>query len=167
MENIREGKLKMKPKYYFILGSVLTFVGLVFSIFASVLLVGLMRFALRVRGPMAEMKFNMMLNAFPWWAPVFAILGLVLGIWLIRKYDFSYKINFKLIVIGGILVVLAAGWMIDVVGFNDALIRRGPAKGMMQRHFLPSSIEYRPNPFVDPIGFEPMTSSLQMRRSTN
>ncbi len=134
MDQIHEEKIKMRPKVYFILGSILAFVGLVSSVVVSVFLVGLIRFSLRTHGPMASYRLDQILSSFPWWAPVLAIAGLIAGIWLLRKYDFSFKINFKVVIIGFILAVISGGWVIDSIGLNDALTRRGPMQGMMRQY---------------------------------
>ena len=131
----------MRPKAYFIAGSILTFVGLVSSVVVSVFLVGLIRFSLRTHGPMASYRFDQILSSFPWWAPVLAIVGLVVGIWLLRKYDFSFKVNFKIVIIGFILAVIVGGWFIDSVGLNDVLIRRGPMQGMMRQYMQDNNIQ--------------------------
>lgn len=134
MSKIREGKIKTRPKIYFILGSLLAFLGLVSSIVVSVFLFGLMRFLSRAHGPMGEYRLEQLLSSFPWWAPVFAVLGLISGIWLLRRYDFSYKIDFKIIIAGFILAIISAGVLIDMTGVNDTWVRRGPMKGMMQKY---------------------------------
>lgn len=143
MDQIHEEKIKMRPKAYFILGSILTFVGLVSSVVVSIFLVGLIRFSLRLHGPMASYRLDQILSSFPWWAPVLAIVGLVAGIWLLRKYDFSFKVNFKVVIIGFILAVIVGGWIIDSVGLNDALIRRGPMRGMMRQYMQDNIIQSR------------------------
>ncbi len=90
---------------------------------------------------MGECRLNQLLSSFPWWMLVLAILGLIIGIWLLRRYDFSYKINFKIIIVGVIFAIIVAGWLIDMIGLNDILIRRGPMKGMMKRYFQEKSIQ--------------------------
>ncbi|OGZ06079.1 MAG: hypothetical protein A2845_01540 [Candidatus Lloydbacteria bacterium RIFCSPHIGHO2_01_FULL_49_22] len=134
MGKIHGEQIKPRPKIYFILGSLLTFLGLVSSIVVSVFLFGLLRFLSRSHGPMGEYRLEQFLSSFPWWAPVFAILGLVLGIWLLRRYDFSYKIDFKIIIAGFIVAIITAGILVDMTGVNDAWVRRGPAKEMMQKY---------------------------------
>jgi hypothetical protein len=136
MKKIRGGEVKMKPKYYFIIGSILSFLGLVSSLVTSVFLVALTRFAFRSRGGiMAEYKFEQMIETFPWWAPVFAIVFLFIGIKLIRRYDFSYKKNFIYVAIWFALAVFAAGLAFDMTGLNDIWIQRGPMKGIMKPYF--------------------------------
>ncbi len=140
MEQIHKGKVKMKPRWYFIIGSILTLVGLVFSITTSVFFVGLLRFALRSHGMMREYKIDQMVTNFPWWTMALAILTFVLGIWLLKKYDFSYKINPWHIVVGLILAVAIAGWTIDVIGINDTLSKKGPMKNMMRGYMKEKTI---------------------------
>ncbi|MFA6194611.1 MAG: hypothetical protein WC719_02615 [Patescibacteria group bacterium] len=125
MGEIRHGKLKMRPKLYFIIGSVLVFVSLILSTLSSVFLFGLIRFSLRSHGPMGQYRFEQLLASFPWWAVVSAILGLIIGLWLIRKYDFSYKINFKIIIIGFAAAIIMAGYLVDAIGLNDVFSRQG------------------------------------------
>ncbi|MFA6094673.1 MAG: hypothetical protein WC757_02190 [Candidatus Paceibacterota bacterium] len=144
MDQIHNNKIKMRPRIYFILGSVLTFVGLVSSVIVSIFLVGLMRFSFRSHGPMGSFRLDQMLSNFPWWAPVLAVIGLVAGLWLLRRYDFSFKINFKLIIIGLVLAVIAGGFIIDAVGLNNVLIRRGPMKGIMRQYIQDNNIQIGP-----------------------
>ncbi len=141
MNQIHQDKIKMRPKIYFIIGSIFTFIGLVASILTSIFLVGLMRFSLRAHGPMKEYRLEQILSSFPWWAPAVAILGLIVGIWLISRYDFSYKINFKIIIIGFIVAILTTGWIIDVIGLNDILARKGPMKKILTPCFQQNNIE--------------------------
>ena len=98
MDQIRNDKIKMKPKIFFIIGSIFTFMGLVSSVVFSVFLVGLIRFSLRSHGPMASYRFDQMLSSFPWWAPIFTVVGLFLGIWMLRRYDFSFKLNTRFLI---------------------------------------------------------------------
>jgi hypothetical protein len=73
--------------------------------------------------------------------PIFAILGLITGIWLLRKYDFSYKINFKVIVISFVVAIIVAGWVIDMIGLNDVLFRQGPRQGIMRQYLQENNIQ--------------------------
>ena len=141
MDQIHEEKIKMKPRVYFIAGSILTFMGLVSSVVISAFLVGLIRFSLRTHGPMASYRLDQILSSFPWWTPVLAIVGLIVGIWLLRKYDFSFKINFKVVIVGFILAVIVGGLVIDSIGLNDALIRRGPMQGIMRQYMEDNNIQ--------------------------
>jgi hypothetical protein len=135
MNQIHQGRAKMKPKIYFVIGSILTFVGLISSVIVSTFLIGLTRFSLRTHGKMGEYRFDQMISNFPWWTVLLAILSLIIGIWLIRQYDFSYKKNPWIIITGFILAIVFAGFIIDMTGLNDTMFRSGPMKGMMKNYF--------------------------------
>jgi len=136
MNQIHQGKIKMKPKIYFIIGSILTFFGLISSIIVSIFLFGLIRFSLRSHGPMGQYRFEQIVSDFPWWIILFAIISLIIGVWLIKQYDFSYKKQPVMIILGFIVTIIITGWVIDMTGLNDNLIRKnGPMKGMMRNYF--------------------------------
>jgi len=141
MDRIHHDKIKMHSKAYFVVGSFLAFIRLVASMITSVFLVGLIRFSLRTHGPMGEYRLDQMISSFPWWMVASAILGLVIGIWLLRRYDFSYKINFKVIVVGFVVAIIVAGWIIDMTGLNDILFRQGPGQGIMRQYFQENNIQ--------------------------
>ncbi len=134
MSKIDHGQIKMKPKAYFVAGSVITFIGLVFTIIFSTFLIGLIRFSLRTHGPMGQYRFDQMLSNFPWWTAIFAVMALILGISLIKHYDFSYKIKPVVLIAGFIIAIFIAGLITDMTGLNDNLSRQGPMKGMMRPH---------------------------------
>lgn len=134
MDQIHNEKIKMRPRIYFLVGSAATFIGLASSVVVSIFLVGLMRFFLRSHGPRGSQRLDQILSSFPWWMLVSAVLGLIVGVWLLRKYDFSFKINFKLVILGFILAIIVGGWVVDIIGLNDILVRRGPMQGIMRRY---------------------------------
>ena len=132
MSQIQTNQIKMKPKIFFIVGSVFTFIGLVASMMTSVFLVGLLNFSLRSHGPMGQYRFENLLLNFPWWTTIFAFISLLIGILIMRKYDFAHKIKPLHLIVGLILAVIIAGWLIDLTGINDSLSRKGPMQGMMR-----------------------------------
>jgi hypothetical protein len=134
MEKIHSKNIRMQPKIYYIFGSALVFISLVFSILSSIFLISLTRFALKTHGPMGQFRLEQLLSSFPWWAPIFAIIGLIIGIKIMRKYDFSYKLNFPLLVIGFILAVVISGWTIDYLTLDTIWFKQGPMRGVMQQY---------------------------------
>ncbi len=131
MNKIKNGEAKMKSKLYFFLGSTIATIGFIFLITTLVFLINLIIFSLRTHGPMGDIRFEKLISSFPWWAPVIAIIGVSFGIWILKKFDFSYKKNFIFIVTGFILAIIVAGWFIDYLGFNN-LIERGPMRDLYQ-----------------------------------
>lgn len=143
MEQIHEQKIQVKSKIYFLLGSVLMFISLVLAFVTTVFLISLTSFVLRAHGPMKEYRLEQMLSSFPWWAPVLAIVGIGIEIWLLRKYDFSYKRNFKVVVIGVVAVIVLAVFIIDYFKLDDIWFRHGPMRGMM-RQYIENKEPFRP-----------------------
>jgi hypothetical protein len=134
MSQIKSGKISMKPKWYFVAGSLLMFGSIVVLSAIAIFLINLTIFALKPHyGPGAEMRVDMLINSFPWWAPILTITGIILAIWLLRKYDFSYRKNFPLIILSFILAVIIGAVFIDVLGFNDLFARRGPMRGFYRQ----------------------------------
>jgi hypothetical protein len=144
MDQIHNHKLKMRPRIYFMIGSIFTFAGLIASVVLSIFFIGLTQFSLRTHGPMGQYRLNQILSDFPWWAPIFAAIGLVAGIWLLRRYDFSYKINFKIIIIASILAIVVGVWIVEVTGLGDTLICKGPMQGIMSQYLQDNNIQKSP-----------------------
>jgi hypothetical protein len=134
MGKIREGKLTMRPRAYFIVGSFFMVGGLTASIVASIFFVSLTKFALRTHGPMGQYRWEQLVSSFPWWAPLLAIVGLGVGLWLLRQYDFSYKNNPWIVVGGFVVAIIIAGWIMDTTGLNEIWLRRGPMQGLMKSY---------------------------------
>jgi uncharacterized membrane protein YdcZ (DUF606 family) len=134
ISQIKGGKIKMKPKWYFLLGSTFITIALIGLIIGSTFLVSLITFSLKTHGPMGAIRFERLLNSFPWWAPILTIIGFALGIILLKKYDFSYKKNF-ITILGIIFIsILLSGFLIDHFGFDDLWIKRGPMRKFYQRY---------------------------------
>ena len=118
--------------------------GAVYILLLTMFFVGLIRFTFRSHGPMGSYRLEQILTQFPWWALGLAVVGLICGIWLIRRYDFSFKISFRLLIIGFLLAVLVGGLIVDISGLNDLLLRRGPMRGMMRQYLQENSMDGRP-----------------------
>jgi hypothetical protein len=134
MGKIKSDEIKIKPKWLFVLGSLALIGGLTALIVQSVFLVSLMTFSLRTHGPMGAIRYDQLLSNFPWGAPIVAALGIGLGIWLLKRYDFSYKKNFLLIATGFVLAVLLAGLLINYLGIDGLWMNRGPMRGLYERY---------------------------------
>lgn len=135
MSQIKQGKIKIKPKGYYIIGSILTFIGTIFSIITSSFLFGLLRFSMRSHyGRGVQYKINEAISNFPWWIFILAIASIALGLWLIKKYNFSYKIKPIFLVLIFISSILVSGIVIDLTGFNDVLYKKPQMKNLMDKY---------------------------------
>jgi hypothetical protein len=133
MAKVKSNEISMKPRWYFVLGSSLMVAGLAGLSVVAVFLTNLTLFLLRQHGPMGQWRLQMLLSSFPLWVPILAIAGIVFGIWMLRKYDFSYKKNFWLIMVGFIVSVIIAACIIDHLGLNEIWSKRGPMRGFYQQ----------------------------------
>jgi len=134
MSLVREGRAKMKPKWHFVLGSLAMIGGLTGLTILAVFTISLVSFSLRTHGPMGAIHLEQLLSTFPWGAIMVSAVGIGLGIWLLKKYDFSYKKNFPLIIGGFVLAILFAGWLINYTGLDSIWMHRGPMKEFYQRY---------------------------------
>ena len=57
MGQIHQGKIRMRPKLYFIIGSIFTFIGLVLSILTTIFLISFIRFSFLARGPIKQKNY--------------------------------------------------------------------------------------------------------------
>ncbi len=134
MSLVQKGKIKMKPKWYFVLGSFILGAG-VFALFVfSSFLVSLMVFSLRTHGPMGQWRYHQLLENFPWWSLPLAVLGIGLGVWILKKYDFSYRKNFLWIIIGFIAATILAGWFVNYSRLDSIWTERKPMRGFYHRY---------------------------------
>lgn len=134
MEKIKKEEIKMKPKWYFYAGSGLMVFGLGAAVFVSIFLLNLVLFALRSHGPMGQWRIDLMIDNFPWWALFVAVGGIVLSLILLRKYEFSYKNNYWVILIIFLASVFLALFVIDIFNIDRLWQQKGPMRGMYRRY---------------------------------
>lgn len=133
MTKVKTNKIVMKPRWYFVVGSTLTFIGLTAAAVGTAFLVNLILFSLRQHGPGGSWRLQQILGSFPWWIPVLAVAGIVFGIWMLKKYDFSYKKNFLLIAVGFVVAIILSAFIIDRTGLNEIWSRQGAMRRFYQQ----------------------------------
>lgn len=130
MDQVRSKKIVMKPRWYFVLGSMLSIFGLVsFGVLAT-FLASLSMFLLRQHGPKGQWRLEQIIDSFPIWIPFFAVFGIIAGVNLLKQYDFSYKKNFKQIILIFIASILLTAAILDYSGLSDFWFKRGPMRGI-------------------------------------
>jgi len=112
MAKVKSGEITMKPRWYFVLGSLSMIGGLVGLTMMATFLTNLIFFLIRRRGPMQGWRLQFMLSNFPWWVPILAILGIVLGF---------------------IIAIFLTGFLIDFWGLNDFWSRHEPMRRFYQQ----------------------------------
>lgn len=134
MLKIKSGEIKIKPKWYFVVGSFSSVLGLVGMVLVIIFCTNLFLFTLRTNSYMKGYRLEQIISNFPWWALFIAVLGVGLGIYLLKKFDFSYRKNFVFIVAVIILAIFTASWLFDSLGINDVFMRRGMMNKIYQKY---------------------------------
>lgn len=134
MRQIRSKRVVMRPHWYFVLGALAMMVGLIALCIALIFAMSITFFLLRTHGPMGPIRLQAMLDSFPLWLPLLAIVGMFIGIHLLRKYDFSYKHNFRLLALGFVSAIIVSALIIDYSGYTSLWLRRGPGAGLGGRY---------------------------------
>lgn len=134
MSKIEDGQVKMRPKWMFVAATISLIIGVIGTYILSSFLVSIMSFSLRTHGPRGIVRYQQLLDSFPLWAVFLAISGLILGIFLLKKFDFSYKKNFVFIVLIFVIAVLISGWLADYLGLDRVWSRQGQMKKLYQKY---------------------------------
>jgi len=121
---IKDGKLKMKPKWYFWLGSILLFQGTLAVLLIGSYVVNLCFYVLRSYGPFGYLALGRaglgpFVATFPWKLLLIAGLSLLIGLKLLQKYEFSYTKHSLYILLALLATILLAGLLTDLAGFNE------------------------------------------------
>lgn len=133
MNKIMSGEVSMKPRWYFILGSFLTGTGLIGLSIGAIFLTNLTFFLLRQHGQMGNLRLQIMVETFPWWIPTLAALSIGIGIFFLKKFDFSYKKNFPIIVTAFVAAIVLAAGIISITGINDTWFGQGRMRRLYQQ----------------------------------
>jgi len=132
MAKVKSNEISMKPRWYFVLGSFFMVIGIVGISIGAVFFTNITLFLLRQHGPMGQWRLQSMIQSFPLWVPLLAMVGIVSGIVLLKKYDFSYKKNFLMVIIGFIISIVLTAFLLDFMGLNDVWARQGPMRRFYQ-----------------------------------
>ncbi len=124
MKKIENNDIKLKSKWYFTFLSVILTLGTILTFISSVFLFSILNFLLKTHGPRYEYRLNLMLGSFPFYIPIFAVVFLVSGFYLLKKYEFSNKIDFKYILLIGLISIFLGGFVIDFFNLNNIGFRK-------------------------------------------
>jgi hypothetical protein len=125
LKKIESDEVVMRPDWVFYFGSALSMIGLFVSSAIALLSIHLLRFRLTHPGVGAARKLEFVISTLPWYIPVLAVVGLIGGYLLLKRYDFSYRKNLGLITIVIVLGLIASSYLLDYLGFNSFLNKRG------------------------------------------
>ncbi len=134
MDKITSGELKMKPKWYFALGTFLGIIGIILAIISSIYFTSIIFFISRPHGPNGANRLQQLVESLPLWVPIVAILSISAGVYFLKKFDFSYQKNLKLVILISIFSIISAAYAIDMYGLNDQWFKFGPNQEQGRRY---------------------------------
>lgn len=133
INQIKSGELKMKPKWYFATGSLLLFTSLVVILTGVIFLTNIIIFMIHRTGAINFWRLDTLLGSVPLWIPILAVSGVIAGIYLLKRYDFSYRQNFTHIIIMTLMAIIIASWSIDQLGLNQLWSTHTPMRRFYQQ----------------------------------
>lgn len=141
MEKIRSGKVTMRPRAFFILASVILGIGFAGSIMLAVFFLHVALFRFRIHAPLGFLLFGgpglrPFFTTFPLIPLLLAASGLFGGMYLLRKYDFSYRKNFAGLVVLLSTAILTLGFLLDSTGLGERIGHARYLRGVYQTEFV-------------------------------
>lgn len=114
MGTIHDENVRMRPKVYFVLASTALGVGAAAGVLFALLFMIRGAVQLQLFMPFEFLRFGRpgigpFFSIFPWPSLIVAVAGIGVGLWLLKRFDFSYKKNFLVLSSGVIAVVVLAG----------------------------------------------------------
>ena len=137
MRKIHKGQVRMRPRVYFVAGSVLVGVGLALLMLVSALVTQALYVRLSVLARMEVENLGwrwcvMWLRFFPWEMLIVAMLMILAGGYLLRKYELVYKKGLGLGLMVMVLLVMVLTMLMNWVG----LIRYVRQKPLLRQFYM-------------------------------
>lgn len=136
MTQINSGQVRMRSKIYYAMGSI--GLGIAISLLASLgaLIISLVILRLRIAGPVEYLRFGPQgirpfIANIPIVFIILAFLAIILVIFMLKKYDFSYRHNWWGISLGVIALIITSGMVFDTLGSQQYLLRRSVLRPLL------------------------------------
>jgi hypothetical protein len=139
IKRIKKGKVKMRPKAYFVAGSTLLGIGFAGFLLFAIVFMNRAFFRFRVFGPFGNLFLGRagirpFILTFPFLSLILALTGIVGGLFILRRYEFSYKRSLVTLLVGTTAFVITAGAVLDVVGFGEKVASAGTISSLYSYH---------------------------------
>lgn len=127
MKQIHTRHIGMRPRIYFIIGSLLLGIGMACFSLLTIVCIASIVFHLRVHGPFAFLWFGAFgirpfLATFPWGFFLLSSVTVWGGIRMLQNYDISYKRNFLVVTTGFVTFLILTGIMLDRTGVSEQMV---------------------------------------------
>lgn len=136
LDEIKSGRLKMRPKWHFILNNALLITGGVIVLLALLYLVSFVAFVLRQNGVWFAPIFGLrgwfaFLISLPWLLIVLSLIFIIILELLVRHFAFAYHRPLLYSLLGIMLVVLVGGFLVNRTTLHASLAQ------FSEKHQLP------------------------------
>ncbi|MDP3964262.1 MAG: hypothetical protein Q8Q20_01200 [bacterium] len=139
-QEINSKKISMRPRAYFVAGSVALGVGLAAAAAVTAFFIGVVVFHFRVHTPLTfldagQRGFGAFIQQIPWLSLVVAVVGISGGLYLMRRFHVAYHYAFWGIAVGFITTVAVSGIIIDATGVPGKAREASPLKSFFQQKY--------------------------------
>ena len=125
INQINTKKIKIKPRWVFVLGTTFAAVGVIVSMASAAIGLYLLQFALLHPGRGADRKLDYALSTLPWYVLPISLVSIVVGWHLLKKFDFTYQKNRFVVLSLFILGIAIGAATIPTTHLDDLLYQRG------------------------------------------
>ncbi|MFC1622133.1 hypothetical protein ACFL13_01985 [Patescibacteria group bacterium] len=124
INKIKKGEVKMKPKVYFALASFILGLGISGVVILQIFISNFIFHRIKTIQDFGMRRPPMFLKFFPWELLLLSLGLVILGVYLYKKYEFSYKKGLLQIILAFVLGTVLIGFGMHKSGFNDKLARK-------------------------------------------
>src|SRR4030042_4792350 len=127
LEKIKSGQAKIRPKWHFVLKTLLLAAGVLFGTLALLYLASFVLFVLRQTGSWFLPSFGwrgimVFLISMPWLLVILGVVFIILLELLVRHYSFAYRNPLLYSLLGIIVFVIIASVFVAKTSFHEGLL---------------------------------------------
>ena len=129
LQKIREGRISMRSRAYFLARLILTSVLVVVTLLLSLFVVSFIVFSVQESGEQFLLGFGQkglqtFLILFPWFTSSVAIFLLIILEWLVHSFKFGYRIPMLRIFFGIVIVAVVGSALVSLTPLHSTLLEK-------------------------------------------
>lgn len=125
---IKQKKIRMRPRYFFVIGSVLITLSTAMMAILGIFGLNLIIFSIRRGGNIKSVCIEDAISNYPWWAIFVIIFGFIGSWWFYKKSGKGYKHNPSSIAVVLISTIIIGGGLLSFTNFDSVFEQRGPVR---------------------------------------
>lgn len=133
MKQIEKEHITMRPKIYFLVGSLLVGAGIAGAVITSVFFTHITLYRLQSDAVFDYLDFGTsgvqsFMTSFPWIPFIIAVFGLLWGSYLLHEYEMPAKYRYKRVILIFIAILLTSGYLLDRTGIRAHMMGYKPLR---------------------------------------